>query len=569
MKKVASRFVSLQLAIVLIAGMTACVSTKKLPLIDGKETVAMVNGEPITREEYQQEISSLHAKVLEEQAKADQVTDVKKAPAKQPGRIDYAGLLERMINARLIVQEAKRIGLNEVPQIREEVENYSQRALKTLVMAQAVKDVKPDESLVEHLYEKAVHAWKFGSVLFANEADAKHLETELRAGGSFDKLVDKAVADGKGNAKKGVIEGDGYMKGSETTPVIGDALLTMGTGSVSPVISVPGGGYVIVKLEDTRREEAPEKREWAAQEALRLKKAEASREFIETLKKKLAKTDTQLLDSIDFGVSVEEFEKLTKDGHVITVIGGDEQIKVSDLAGALKRKYFHGIKGAIEKKELNKNKYQVLDLIVENKVLAKEARNQGIDKTETYAVLVKTYENALLFSMFLQKVVLPDIQVMESEVKAYYDGHLSDYTSLEQMQLDSVVFKNRSDAEEAMRKLRAGDQLAWIKGNTAGQVDKDTEGLLALGGRVVTTSAPGLKSALSGAGAGDFRLYESPEGHFYVISVLAVYPPSAQEYTVVREQIAKQLYNEHADASVADWVKKLRSAADVKVYAKD
>ena len=155
MKKVASRFVSLQLAIVLIAGMTACVSTNKLPLIDGKETVAMVNGEPITREEYQQEISSLHSKVLEEQAKADQVTDVKKAPAKQPGRIDYAGLLERMINARLIVQEAKRIGLNEVPQIREEVENYSQRALKTLVMAQAVKDVKPDESLVEHLHEKA------------------------------------------------------------------------------------------------------------------------------------------------------------------------------------------------------------------------------------------------------------------------------------------------------------------------------------------------------------------------------------------------------------------------------
>ena len=215
-----------------------------------------------------------------------------------------------MIDARLIVQEAKRIGLNDLPEVREEVENYSQKALRTLLMKQAVKDVKPDERVVENLYEKAIREWKFESVLFPNEADAKHMETEVRAGGSFDKLADKAVAASKGKAKKGIIEG-GYMKGSETIPAIGDALLTMGTGSVSPVISVPGG-YVLVKLEDTRREESPEKREWAAQEALRLRKAEASQQFIETLKKKLVKTDTKLLDSIDLGVSVEEFDKLIK-----------------------------------------------------------------------------------------------------------------------------------------------------------------------------------------------------------------------------------------------------------------
>jgi parvulin-like peptidyl-prolyl isomerase len=570
MNNIAARF-ALLLLVVLMSGTTACVATHKLPVIEGKETVAMVNGEPITRDEYQQEISALHAQMSEEQENKDEMTVGKKADEKKPGRIDYAGLMKRMIDARLIVQEGKRIGLNDLPELKEEVENYSRKALRTLLMKEAVKDVKPDASLVENLYEKAIREWKFESVYFPNETDAKQMETEVRAGGSFDKLADKAVAVSKGKAKKGVIEG-GYMKGKDTIPAIGDALLTMGTGSVSPVISVPGG-YAIVKLEDTRIEDSPEKREWAAQEALRQQKAEASLQFIETLKKKLAKTDTKLLDSIHPGASVDEFDKLLKDDRVITTIGVDEQIKVSDLANAIQRKYFHGVERAIGKKEkeLKAQKYDVLDGLIERKVLVKEAKLEGIEKTEAYGVLVRTYENSLVFGMFVQNVVLPDIKVMESEVKAYYEDHRSDYTSPESMKLDSVVFKNRNDAEEAMRKLRAGDQLSWIKANAGGQVAKDTEGLLNLSDTDLATTemSKGLKDALSGAGAGDFRLYESPEGYFYVIAVSSVIPPKTEDYLSVRGPIAKQLFSEHVQAGIADWVEKLRSSADIKVYLKD
>jgi hypothetical protein len=136
------------------------------------------------------------------------------------------------------------------------------------------------------------------------------------------------------------------------------------------------------------------------------------------------------------------------------------------------------------------------------------------------------------------------------------------------MQLDSVVFTKRSDAEEAMRKLRSGDQLSWIKANAEGQVGKDAEGLLELSGTVAPTLAAGLKSALSGAGAGDFRLYEGPEGYFYAISVVAVHPPSVQDYSAVRPAIARQLYTERVQTGVAGWIEKLRSAGAVDLYLK-
>jgi len=122
-----------------------------------------------------------------------------------------------------------------------------------------------------------------------------------------------------------------------------------------------------------------------------------------------------------------------------------------------------------------------------------------------------------------------------------------------------------------MRKLRSGDQLSWVKANAGGQVDKDAEDLQNLSGSVPVTPGldEGLKAALSGAGAGEIRLYVGPEGYFYVISVVSVHPPETQDYPSAREPIAKQLYGEHVQAGLADWVERLRSSANIKVYLKD
>ena len=43
---------------------------------------------------------------------------------------------------------------------------------------------------------------------------------------------------------------------------------------------------------------------------------------------------------------------------------------------------------------------------------------------------------------------------------------------------------------------------------------------------------------------GDFRLYESPEGHFYVLSLLEVIPPKPQPYEEEREKIAEKVVGE-------------------------
>ena len=144
---------NLILVLFLLAALHGFASDQELPVIDGKEIVAMVNNEPITVEEFNRELPSLYAGHLGT------------AEEKQVGSIDYAGILNRLINMRLILQEARKIGLGELPEIKDMVDKYSNQTLIGLLKRQHIKDIKADEKEVDRIYKGAVKEWKIKSVM--------------------------------------------------------------------------------------------------------------------------------------------------------------------------------------------------------------------------------------------------------------------------------------------------------------------------------------------------------------------------------------------------------------------
>jgi hypothetical protein len=127
-------------------------------------------------------------------------------------------------------------------------------------------------------------------------------------------------------------------------------------------------------------------------------------------------------------------------------------------------------------------------------------------------------------------------------LKAYYDDHVSDYTNPEMRKIEALIFGTRPQADSAMERLQKGADFNWMKSNAEGQVDSNTPGLLAFTGRTIalTVLSEGVQKALKWAKPDEYRLYESPEGHFYVLYVIAVSPPSQEPYEKVREQITKR-----------------------------
>jgi parvulin-like peptidyl-prolyl isomerase len=526
-------------------------SEQNLPMVQGQKIVATVNDEPITLEEFNQELASLHAGVTEE---------------KKVGKTKESELLRRLINMRLIVQEARRIGLDELPEVKNMVDVYSRVTLRELLIERHLKDVRPDEKDVERLYKELTKEWKIKSVIFEKEDASKKMEEEIKAGGDFDEVAKRVVADG---TAKGGEEGK-YVKGKDLLPQIAQTVSKIEAGSISPIIQV-GTGFVILRVEDIRFPENPEAKKLAIKQALYLKKEKLFKEYNDTLIKKYAKVHKETLGGLDYESKEPGFQKLLEDKRVVAEIKGEKPITVGELTDDVRQQFFHGIERAIESKRLNERKIPVLEEMLHKRILRKEALRLGIDKTEVYKNKVKEYENSVIFGVFVQKAVVPDVKVTEEEIRAYYNKHIEEYTFPEMMKIRNLAFAKRNDAEGAIEKLRNGTELQWLMENAEGQVDKNAPDLLTFEGKSLTTKdlPEGVRKVISGAKPGDFRLYASPEGYFYVLSIEDVVPARPQPFEEAKETVANKIFSEKLNKAAEDWADKLRAASDVKVYLKD
>ena len=525
-----------------------------LPIIDGKKAVASVNDEPISLEELDRAVAASH-------------TDRPKG--EKAGRIDFSDIMQRLINTRLIVLEAKNMGLDELPEIREALDTYSKQALRELLLEDHVKDISADDKDVDQRYKNLVREYKIKSLRINKEADAKQIETRLKAGEDFEEVLQKAVDWGIGEADS---EGT-YVKSNDLTLPVAQLVEQMEIGAISPVLSIGKKGFVVFKLEGIRYplDEDPKARQIAYRQALNQKKVEAARQYYDDLKKKYVKLDETLLDGLDYESGTAEFQKLSADKRVLARIKGEKPITVSELTAAIEAKFYHGVEMAAENKRINSKKTDILEDMLQKRLLLKEALKQGLDKTDEYHQRVKEYEISLIFNAFVQKVIVPDIKLDLQELKTFYAQHGEQYTSPKLLRIKSLIFEKRSDAVAAIDKLKKGTDFNWLGSNAEGQLDPNTQGILNFGGQLITLNSlpEKVQKAVSGVKAGDFRLYESPLNFFYVLYIYQVVPAKLQPFEEVRQEIAKEVFKDKLKKSVELWADKLREYYPVEIYRAD
>jgi hypothetical protein len=433
-------------------------------------------------------------------------------------------------------------------------------------MERQIKDIKVDDKEVENLYKESIKEWKISSVMFEKEEAAKKIAEEIKAGKNFDELLKQPVAEEK--AKRGE-QGD-YLRVKDINPEIVKVASKMKVGSISPIIPIKSG-FVILRLEGVRYVEDPEAMRQARDEALKRKKVQALKDYGNALIKKYAKVKQDVLNSVNYEAKTPGFEALLKDKRPVAEIKGENPITVGELTQHLKMQFFHGVERAVETKKLDSIKASALEEMIYKRVFRREALRLGLDNTESYKEKVQKYEISLIFGSFVNKVIVPDIKLKEEEIKAYYNEHIKEYTFPEMMKLNSLAFSRREDAQGAIERLRKGTEFQWLAANAEGQVDKNTKGLLTLEGKVIITKdlPEGVQKAIHGARAGDFRFYQGPDGHFYVLAIQDVIPSKPQPYEEARETIAKKVFNDKVKKAVEDYADKLRAVSDVKIYLKE
>lgn len=537
----------------LLAGVPAYGSEENLPIIDGKPAVAAVNDEPITLEEFNRAIGAAHAARPGEKA---------------AGHIDYSNIMNRLINTRLILIEGKNMGLDELPGVQDSVETYSRKTLMELLIEKHVGDMYPDEKQIDEIYREMVKEWQITSVWFKTEDGARKFQEIMKGGKSFEEAVKLAVEEG---ITKDVSQSK-YFKDRELNIPVAQLISKMEIGSVSPPVSFDKKGFIIFKLEDVRipEDEDSEARKRAEVQARNQLRVQAARAYYQDLKKKYVTVDENLFAALDYQAKEPGMAALLEDGRVIAKVQGEKPITVGELSKALKEKFYHGIELATESKSVNETKAEVLEDLVQKRILVKEALKQGLNKTDEYKYRVKEYENSLIFGLFINKVIAPDIKLEAKELETYYKDHSEEYKSPEMMRVKELVFRREADAVDALNKLVGGTDFAWLSSRAEGQVDKGSQGLLVFAGNLLTVrSLPeGVRKSLSGANPGEFRLYESPEGYYYVLYVYDLIPAKLQPFENVKKKIAKKIFDHKVKEALEDYAAKLKEYYPVKIYAK-
>ena len=522
-----------------------------LPLVGGKPVLARINGEPLTLEEFERSLAGIHT------GTADNTRRSLPHPSQ---------LLERLINAKLILQEARNIGLDELPEVQRAEKAFEEETLRGMLYGYHVRNIlKPDPKEVEKRYRDAVKEVKMISVLFDKEEDAKRLESDVKASGRFEEPARKMISE---KAAQGSVEGQ-YLKFSSLSPEVAKAVSLLKKGEVSPLIPI-GKQFSLLKLEDIRYPQDKAARERAEKEALQAKRVSSLKKYTEGLRKKYVKIDQKALDNLDFESEESAFEKLRADGRVLATVKGEKPVTVGNLATTLEKKFFHGAERAAEKKKINRMKEQVLEEILNRRVTLLEAKKQRLERTKYFKGKAQENRNDVLFGAFVQKVIAPDVKVGEEELKEFYQAHIGEYTFPEMVRVDGLLFSDKGTAEEAIEKLRKGADFQWLRANAEGQVDPAKGGnLLDFNAQLLdaTTLPEGVRKAISGAAPGEYRLYADPGNAYYVLGLLERFPSKPMPLETVKGELEKKVFAETLQRVLRDWEEKLRKASDVKIYA--
>ena len=473
---------------------------------------------------------------------------------------NFSEVLDRLVNSKLIIQEAENMGLDQLPEVKDLLDANTRKMLRETLMTQRIKDLKPSEAEVEREYKSKIVEWKLTSLVFKDEAQAKKAEKELKGGKAFTTLYDKAT-------KEKLAEGtrdEAYLNSSSFSPGIVKILTGLKAGAATPVIPLEKG-FLIFKVEDVKYNEDPRMKEKVAQDVLTAARLKALKAYRDELIKKHLKENKKLVDALDFEAERPGFEKLMKDTRVLAEVKGLKPVTIVDLAEAIREKFFHGVDVAIKDKKVNKVKTELLLKLYSDKVLEKEALEKGLDKSADIVRKVDEYRTSMLFGAFVEKVVQPEVKLSIDELETYYKENISQFTYPEMFRIEAIAFASAKDAEAAIDKLRKGMDYKWFKSNAEGKLQSAPR--LNFDGNIIARSQlpEGVQKVLTGVKSGEYRQYEQ-DGEYYVLNVLEEIPAREQPMKEVEEVIRKTVFFDKLNKSVEAWSAKLREASDIKTY---
>jgi peptidyl-prolyl cis-trans isomerase C len=252
-------------------------------------------------------------------------------------------------------------------------------------------------------------------------------------------------------------------------------------------------------------------------------------------------------------------------GDIIAKVG-NKSITLKDLDDFLRmipksqRIYYHSEVG----------KRDMLENMIDWKLLSKEAIKMGLDKDPGVLVKLNRPENQLqilreatLAGEFIQRNLNNLTDPKEDEVKNYYNHHQEEFRQPEQVRLRRIFVRSEKEAQEIFLELKKGESFEKIS------KEKSKEGAAKKGGDLGWFSIGKMDKTMEKIALtlkpGEFsKIVKSPTG-YYLIQVVEKKPSFMKSFEEAKDRIKTSLKNRHQQEMMEKLKADLRSKVKISI----
>ncbi|MGB5105958.1 MAG: peptidyl-prolyl cis-trans isomerase [Candidatus Zixiibacteriota bacterium] len=378
--------------------------------------------------------------------------------ARQKDEFDYHKLLNKLINDRLLIQEALALGTAEEDYFRQFMEK---RTRELVANTQARRGFKPNDSVseasVQEYFAQNYRKYQVRTLSVESKAAADSMLMQMKSGVTMDTLAKQRSVDI--HRYQGGLRS--YKYWADVEPELKGQLIGAKKGALIgpfPYREVTA----IMKIEDllpADTSELPKYREYIESILKSTNKRAAWGKYIEGLRAQYGVT----IDS----AAIADISRTTKSALDSTFQRGSEKVVAScstgpiTTDGELRQETAHAAMSNATA-PVDTLLYQALDKKIEDEILYRAGVDAGIDTLAAIRKRLAATQDSALIEVYLKETVVERVKFNHEEFAQYYAEHEKDFREPYELNLRQVLIGSKERADSAAAMLQDGADFDYV-----------------------------------------------------------------------------------------------------------
>jgi parvulin-like peptidyl-prolyl isomerase len=495
--------------------------------------LAVVNNEIISHEDVNYSLSIEHRRQDLSSAKT----------------LDISQYVEKLIEERLMVQEAYQLGIDNDPEIKNAVQSFLTReSVMKLYDEEILQYISVSEEDIIRYYKKNYEQFFLEIIEAESEKESLHILEQLKSGEPFSRLAEHHPSHLPRNDR-----GEVVFARRSLNPVLREPISLLEPGQHSETLALENSFYIVKLL---RREEAPDdglqhERKRIKGTIKRERKDELQKKYLENLRNKaLISIDNEILSSLAQIEDKAERKNMLKDERTLAEVNGDSLTvgKFLSLIPVRSRQ----------------SKEQLLQNWIDTKLVDTEALSRHYEKHTELGIRVLRYENELLKRAFIRKVIAPGLKAPDTEVREYYEQNKEDYMKPLYYKIQQITVKIKEEAHEVLKSLQKGAQFSWLAKNKSIDQFADQGGAR---NWIEEKNLPDVtRTTLKSLAPGEITPVLEIDSQFVIIRLIEKTEAEVKDFNTVKAAVLKSYLAEQFQKLFAEYLGALKKESRITVY---